>query len=161
MMRRWTASETRVGAFRGGGPTDDQGFDAPAIVAAPPHLSRTSRDTDKLPYSAQSCCARRSPRTKTEGFRTMKREQTMTSTVVPFPAHITPAVADEDTASIIAVLQDQLALAREGRLRSVAVVSVSAEGEAIGTQWSCKSSDISSLIGKLTVLTHDLMAARK
>jgi hypothetical protein len=89
----------------------------------------------------------------------MKREQT--STVVPFPAHVAPAIADEDTASIIAVLQDQLALAREGRLRSVAVVSVSADGEAIGTQWSCKSADISSLIGKLTVLTHDLMAARK
>ncbi|MBE7247855.1 MAG: hypothetical protein INR63_23165 [Actinomycetospora chiangmaiensis] len=89
----------------------------------------------------------------------MKREQT--STVVPFPAHVAPAVADEDTASIIAVLQDQLALAREGRLRSVAVVSVSADGEAIGTQWSCKSADISSLIGKLAVLSHDLMAARK
>ncbi|MGU3667825.1 hypothetical protein ACLBX9_26870 [Methylobacterium sp. A49B] len=89
----------------------------------------------------------------------MKREQT--STVVPFPAHVAPAIADEDTASIIAVLQDQLALAREGRLRSVAVVSVSADGEAIGTQWSCKGADISSLIGKLTVLTHDLMAARK
>ena len=89
----------------------------------------------------------------------MKREQT--STVVPFPAHVAPAVADEDTASIIAVLQDQLALAREGRLRSVAVVSVSADGEAIGTQWSCKGNDISSLIGKLTVLSHDLMAARK
>ncbi|MBE7199251.1 MAG: hypothetical protein INR70_15825, partial [Parafilimonas terrae] len=75
--------------------------------------------------------------------------------------HVAPAIADEDTASIIAVLQDQLALAREGRLRSVAVVSVSADGEAIGTQWSCKGADISSLIGKLTVLTHDLMAARK
>jgi hypothetical protein len=91
----------------------------------------------------------------------MKREQTKASSVVPFPALIAPAVADEDTASIIAVLQDQLALAREGRLRSVAVVSVSSDGEAIGTQWSCKSGDISSLIGKLAVLSHDLMAARK
>jgi len=91
----------------------------------------------------------------------MKRERTKTSSVVPFPASIAPTVADEDTASIIAVLQDQLALAREGRLRSVAVVSVSADGEAIGTQWSCKGGDISSLIGKLTVLAHDLMAARK
>ncbi|MCJ2063154.1 hypothetical protein MKK63_10580 [Methylobacterium sp. J-088] len=91
----------------------------------------------------------------------MKREQTKQSSVVPFPAHVAPAVADEDTASIIAVLQDHLALAREGRMRSVAIVSVSADGEAIGTQWSCKSGDISSLIGKLTVLAHDLMAARK
>ncbi|WP_409565472.1 hypothetical protein [Methylobacterium sp. J-001] len=91
----------------------------------------------------------------------MKREQTRTDTVVAFPAHIAPTVADEDTASVIAVLQDQLALAREGRLRSVAVVSVSTDGEAIGTQWSCKGTDISSLIGKLTVLTHDMMSARK
>ncbi|MDP4003727.1 hypothetical protein [Methylobacterium sp. NEAU K] len=91
----------------------------------------------------------------------MKPEQTRPSSVVAFPAHIAPAVADEDTASVIAVLQDQLALAREGRLRSVAVVSVSADGEAIGTQWSCKGADITSLIGKLTVLTHDMMAARK
>ena len=89
----------------------------------------------------------------------MKREQT--NSVVAFPTHIAPTVADEDTASVIAVLQEQLALAREGRLRSVAVVSVSTDGEAIGTQWSCKGADISSLIGKLTVLTHDMMSARK
>ncbi len=43
----------------------------------------------------------------------------------------------------------------------MAVVSVSTDGEAIGTQWSCKGADISSLIGKLTVLTHDMMSARK
>ena len=88
-------------------------------------------------------------------------EQANAGAVVPFPARISAAVADADTASIIAVLQDQLALAREGRLRSVAVVSVSTDGEAIGTQWSCKGADISSLIGKLTVLTHDMMSARK
>ncbi|WP_425285076.1 hypothetical protein [Methylobacterium brachiatum] len=91
----------------------------------------------------------------------MKREQTNPNSVVAFPAHIAPTVTDEDTASVIAVLQEQLALAREGRLRSVAVVSVSTDGEAIGTQWSCKGADITSLIGKLTVLTHDMMSARK
>ena len=68
--------------------------------------------------------------------------------------------ADERAASIIDVLQEQLALAREGRLRSIAVVSVSSDGSAIGTQWSCTHGDTASLIGKLTVLTHDLMAAR-
>ena len=68
---------------------------------------------------------------------------------------------DADIASMIEVLQDQLTLAREGKLRSVAVVSVSADGEAIGTQWSCKGADVTGLIGKLTVLTHDLMAARR
>jgi hypothetical protein len=51
-------------------------------------------------------------------------------------------------------------LAREGKLRSIAVVSVSADGAAIGTQWSCAHGDSASLIGKLAVLTHDLMAAR-
>ena len=88
-------------------------------------------------------------------------EQVNVSLVVPFPARVAPAVPDADTASVIAVLQDQLVLAREGKLRSVAVVSVSADGEAIGTQWSCQGADITGLIGKLTVLTHDMMAARK
>jgi hypothetical protein len=40
-------------------------------------------------------------------------------------------------------------------------VSVSADGGAIGTQWSCSNGDSASLIGKLTVLTHDLMSARE
>ena len=69
--------------------------------------------------------------------------------------------ADENTASMIDLLQEHLRLARESKLRSLAVVSVSADGSAIGTQWSCDPSDMASLIGKLTVLTHDLMAARR
>jgi hypothetical protein len=68
---------------------------------------------------------------------------------------------DETTASMIDLLQEHLRLAREGKLRSLAVVSVSADGSAIGTQWSCDPGDMASLIGKLTVLTHDLMAARR
>jgi hypothetical protein len=68
---------------------------------------------------------------------------------------------DENTASMIDLLQEHLKLAREGKLRSLAVVSVSADGSAIGTQWSCAHGDTASLIGKLTVLSHDLMAARK
>ena len=80
------------------------------------------------------------------------------STMFPRPAE---APADERVASVIEVLQEHLTLAREGRLRSVAVVSVSADGSAIGTQWSCTHGDIASLIGNLTVLTHDMMAARK
>ena len=78
-----------------------------------------------------------------------------------FPNVVSDAPADEDVASIIDVLQQQLALAREGKLRSVAVVAVSSDGAAISTQWSCAPGDPASLIGKLTVLTHDLMAARK
>ncbi|MFC5554322.1 hypothetical protein [Methylobacterium iners] len=83
------------------------------------------------------------------------------ATVIPFSPRVAPASPDADIASVIKVLQDQLALAREGKLRSVAVVSVSADGEAVGTQWSCKGADITGLIGKLTVLTHDMMAARR
>ena len=78
-----------------------------------------------------------------------------------FPNAVADAPADENIASIIDVLQQQLAFAREGRLRSVAVVAVSSDGAAISTQWSCAPGDTASLIGKLTVLTHDLMAARK
>jgi len=78
-----------------------------------------------------------------------------------FPNVVPDAPPDEDVASIIDVLQRQLALAREGKLRSVAVVVVSSDGGAIGTHWSCAPGDTSSLIGKLTVLTHDLMAARR
>ena len=74
---------------------------------------------------------------------------------------IATAPVDEDTASMIDLLQEHLKLARAGKLRSLAVVSVSADGAAIATQWSCAPGDTASLIGKLTVLTHDLMAARR
>jgi hypothetical protein len=71
------------------------------------------------------------------------------------------APADETLASLIDILQEHLRLAREGKLRSLAVVSVSNDGASIGTQWSGRSDDLAGLIGKLTVLTHDLMAARR
>ena len=74
---------------------------------------------------------------------------------------VTALRVDENTASMIDLLQEHLRLAREGNLRSLAVVSVSADGSAIGTQWSCELTDMASLIGKLTILTHDLMAARR
>ena len=89
------------------------------------------------------------------------RRQAEDAKIVAFPTLLSPAVVDESVASVIEVLQDQLALAREGKLRSVAVVSVSSDGEAIGTQWSCRKGDLTSLIGKLTVLTHDMMASRE
>jgi hypothetical protein len=74
---------------------------------------------------------------------------------------VTNTPVDDDTASMIDLLQEHLRLAREGKLRSLAIVSVSADGGAIATQWSCAPGDPASLIGKLTVLTHDLMAARR
>jgi hypothetical protein len=84
--------------------------------------------------------------------------------------HLSPAAplrlavetaADETTAQMVEILQEHLALVREGKLRSLAVVSVSQDGASIGTQWSCGQGDSASLIGKLTVLTHDLMASRE
>ncbi len=69
--------------------------------------------------------------------------------------------ADENTISMVEMLQEHLRLVREGQIRSLAIVSVSQDGASIGTQWSCDSPDSASLIGKLTVLTHDLMASRE
>jgi hypothetical protein len=81
--------------------------------------------------------------------------------VTRLPARAADVEPDENIASIIAVLHEQLNLAREGKLRSVAIVSVTADGGSVGTQWSCTNGDIVSLIGKLSVLTHDLMASRE
>ena len=91
----------------------------------------------------------------------MSEKRRESSGVISFPRPVVDAPADGDAASIIAVLQDQLAEARAGNLRSVAVVTVSADGSAIGTHWSCAPGDTASLIGKLTVLAHDLMASRR
>ena len=74
---------------------------------------------------------------------------------------VTDAPADERLSSMIDVLQEHLKLVREGQLRSLALISVSKDGSAIGTQWSCVHTDIATLIGKLTVLVHDMMAARR
>jgi hypothetical protein len=74
---------------------------------------------------------------------------------------VTDAPVDENMAQMIEMLQDHLKLVREGKLRSMAIVSVSGDGSSIGTQWSCSKGDSASLIGKLAVLTHDLMAARE
>ncbi len=74
---------------------------------------------------------------------------------------VTEAPADETMAQMVEMLQEHLRLVREGKMRSLAIVSVSGDGASIGTQWSCSSGDSASLIGKLAVLTHDLMAARE
>ena len=91
----------------------------------------------------------------------MSKRASEKNQVTLFPRAVADAPPDETIASMIDLLQDHLRMAREGKLRSVAVVSVSADGAAIGTQWSCAHGDTASLIGKLAVLTHDLMAARK
>ena len=82
------------------------------------------------------------------------------STVVPLRS-VANADTDESVISMIDILQEHLRLVRDGQIRSLAVVSVSTDGAAIGTQWSCAHGDSASLIGKLTVLAHDMMAARR
>ena len=78
------------------------------------------------------------------------------------PLHtICDATRDEHAASMVDLLQEHLKLVREGKLRSIAVVCVSEGGAGIGTQWFGLPSDITTLIGRLTVLTHDLMSARR
>ncbi len=73
---------------------------------------------------------------------------------------VTDTPADENTVQMIEMLQEHLRLTRQGKLRSLAIVSVSQDGASIATQWSCSNGDSASLIGKLTVLAHDLMSAR-
>ena len=82
------------------------------------------------------------------------------SAVTPLRA-VASGPADESAVSMVEMLQEHLRLAREGDLRSIAIVSVSADGASIGTQWSLTDGDSTSLIGKLTVLTHDLMSSRE
>src|SRR4051812_42174412 len=60
----------------------------------------------------------------------MSKGATKPGTVIGFPCAVTDAVRDETVASIVDVLQEQLRFAREGKLRSVAVVSVSADGSS-------------------------------
>src|SRR3954453_4792399 len=95
------------------------------------------------------------------GGRRMGKGATKPGTVIGFPCAVTDAVRDETVASIVDVLQEQLRFAREGKLRSVAVVSVSAEGSSLGAQWRGDHGDAAGLIGKLTVLAHDIMTARQ
>src|SRR4028119_1701308 len=57
---------------------------------------------------------------------------------------VVAAPVDEDTASMVELLQEHLKLARAGKLRSLAVVSVSADGAAIGTQWACAPGETAS-----------------
>lgn len=70
------------------------------------------------------------------------------------------APADKHQGDVIDMLQGALAEAREGQFRSVAIVTVSDDGKAVGTRWAMKTGDTTTVIGKLTALIHDLLAAR-
>ena len=60
--------------------------------------------------------------------------------------------------SVLAVLQDQLALARSGKLRSIALASVSTDGDAIVTRCSCATADLDDLAEILHGLANEMSA---
>lgn len=68
------------------------------------------------------------------------------------------AIRNADALSVLAVLQDQLALARSGNLRSIALASVSADGQAVVTRCSCASSDLADLAEMLRTLAQEMTA---
>jgi hypothetical protein len=80
--------------------------------------------------------------------------------VVSFPRGLAPAARDQGVASVIRVLQEQLQRAREGKLRSIAIASVSADGASIETQCSCADGDVTDLVGTLKVLAREMIAAK-
>ena len=67
-------------------------------------------------------------------------------------------IRSAEALSVLAVLQDQLALARSGRLRSIALASVSSDGEAIVTRCSCANADLADLAEMLRALADEMTA---
>jgi hypothetical protein len=90
----------------------------------------------------------------------MRKGQAQTGNVVSFPRALAPSPGDQGVASVIKLLQEQLRHAREGKLRSIAIASVSADGASIETQCSCADGDVADLVGTLNVLAREMMAAR-
>ena len=79
--------------------------------------------------------------------------------VVSFPRPARHGAMDEGARSVIDTLEAQLALARNGKLRSIALASVSVDGTAIRTGCSCDHDDVSSLTEVLTLLARDIACA--
>jgi hypothetical protein len=79
--------------------------------------------------------------------------------VVSFPRAPQERRADEGVRAVIAALEAQLALARDGKLRSIALASVSADGTAVRTGCSCDQDDAPSLAEVLEILARDIAAA--
>ena len=79
--------------------------------------------------------------------------------VVSFPRAPQGRRADEGVRAVIAALEAQLALARDGKLRSIALASVSADGTAVRTGCSCDQDDAPSLAEVLEILARDIAAA--
>jgi len=77
--------------------------------------------------------------------------------VVSFPDRRGGA-RNAEALSVLAVLQDQIALAQSGRLRSIALATVSGDGEAIVTRCSCAGADLTDLAEMLHALADEMAA---
>jgi hypothetical protein len=84
------------------------------------------------------------------------RVQASEDNVLKFPER-RGAVPSGDAVSVIAVLQDQLELARSGKLRSIALASVSSDGRAVVTRCSCARGDVVDVVDALRVLADDMI----
>jgi hypothetical protein len=79
--------------------------------------------------------------------------------VISFPHRARLGGADEGARAVIRTLETQLALARNGKLRSIALASISSDGSAIQTGCSCDHDDVPSLAETLTHLARDIARA--
>lgn len=84
------------------------------------------------------------------------RVQASEDNVLSFPER-RGAVRSAEALSIIAVLQDQLELARSGKLRSIVLASVSSDGRAVVTRCSCARGDVVDVVDALRVLADDMI----
>jgi hypothetical protein len=84
------------------------------------------------------------------------RVQASEDNVLSFPER-REAVRSADALSVIAVLQDQLELARSGKLRSIVLASVSSDGRAVVTRCSCARGDVVDVVDALRVLADDMI----
>ena len=67
------------------------------------------------------------------------------------------AVRSAEALALVAILQDQLELARSGKLRSIVLASVSSDGRAVVTRCSCARGDVADVVEALRVLGDDMI----
>jgi hypothetical protein len=79
--------------------------------------------------------------------------------VISFPRAARQSRVDDGARAVIRTLETQLALARNGRLRSIALASISSDGSAIQTGCSCDHDDAPSLAETLAHLARDIASA--
>ena len=79
--------------------------------------------------------------------------------VISFPGAARQSRVDDGARAVIRTLETLLALARNGRLRSIALASISSDGSAIQTGCSCDHDDAPSLAETLAHLARYIASA--